>query len=335
MIVVENRHTATPIALESTPRGTQMQQQHSMVKSEKAHPVLGRVFGTPLALAIQFIRRALHLLLTAFIITIFHPWRKAFYSRPDKRRPANYAIKPRHGELKLNAATQLEDQFIALASHELKTPMTTISGHTQLLLRRLSRVNELTPEMVIIRTALESIDGQTRRLNAVVNELLELSSIRAGKIDLHTERCNLTDICRQLVEQEVFFSNRRIDLTAPSTPVLLQADCNRLNNLIINLLDNALKYSAPSSPVEVHVSQLDHSALIKVRDFGPGIPADQQARLFEPFYRGPQLQASPYSGLGLGLTICKEIVDRHGGKIWCESQEDSGSTFYVQLPLLA
>ncbi len=168
-----------------------------------------------------------------------------------------------------------------------------------------------------------------------MNELLELSNIREGNIDLHKETCNLTDICCQVVEQETFLSNRTISLIAPPTPILLQADGNRLHNLIINLVDNALKYSSPSRPVEVYLSKLENTALVKVRDFGPGIPEDQQERLFEPFYRGLHQEASPHSGLGLGLTICKEIVDRHDGRIWCESQEGSGSTFIVQLPLLS
>ncbi|HZU66195.1 MAG TPA: HAMP domain-containing sensor histidine kinase [Ktedonobacteraceae bacterium] len=312
-----------------------MNQHHSIVKSQKQRSALGYLIGVPLTFAFRFIQRVLNLLLSGFIISIYRLWGKVSPSHTNKQPPQNYTIEPVKEDLELRQATELEDQFITVASHELRTPMTTISGHTQLLLRRLARHKELSPEMAVIRTALESIDGQTRRLNAVVNELLELSNIRAGNIGLHRETCNLSDICHQVVEQEMLLSNRKITLIAPTTPILLQADSNRMHNLIINLVNNALKYSSPASPVEVYLSRLENTVLVKVRDFGTGIPEDQQARVFEPFYRGPDLQASPHGGLGLGLTICKEIVDRHGGQIWCESQEGSGSTFFVELPLLS
>ena len=309
-----------------------MYQRHASGNYEQP-PAARHLFATPVTSAFRFARRVLSLLLSALIIAIFQQRRKAPYRRPIKQQPQNYRIEQVQAEQELKLATQLEDQFITTASHELKTPMTTISGQTQLLLRRLSRTKELSPEMALIRSALESIDGQTRRLNAVVNELLELSSIRSGTIDLHCELCDLVAICRQIVEQESFFRDRSIILIAPSTPIMLQADCTRLNNLIINLVDNALKYSPSQSQVEVYLSRNAGSTLVKVRDFGSGISEEEQVHLFEPFYRSPRVQTSPLSGMGLGLTICKEIVDRHHGQIWCESQENSGSTFFVELPL--
>jgi signal transduction histidine kinase len=268
------------------------------------------------------------------MISLFHHRHKAQRHIPGGIQPQEHSIEllQRDGELKL--ATQLEDQFIEVASHELKTPMTTISGHTQLLLRRLSRMQELSSEMAVIRTSLESIDGQTRRLNTIVNELLELSSIRAGKMDLHAEICDLVDICRQTVEQQYGLTNRSISLSAPPASIMVEADCTRLHQVIMNLVVNALSYSSSESRVEIRVSQNEEIARIEVRDSGPGISDEQRQHLFEPFYRGSLLQISQKSGLGLGLTICKEIVDRHGGYIWCESQENIGTSFIVELPLL-
>ena len=332
MIQVENRRPAHSIILESTRQGVEMYQRDASGNS-KQHPAVRHLFATPVTSAFRFARRVLSLLLSALIIAIFHQRRKASYPPPIKEQPQSYTIELVQTEQELKQATQLEDQFITIASHELRTPMTTISGQTQLLLRRLSRTKELSSEMALIRSALESIDGQTRRLNAVVNELLELSSIRSGTIDLHCESCDLVAICRQIVEQESFFRERSIVLVAPPTPIVLQADCTRLNNLIINLVDNALKYSPSQSQVEVYLSRNADSALVKVRDFGSGIPEEEQVHVFEPFYRGPGLQTSSLSGMGLGLTICKEIVDRHHGQMWCESRENSGSTFFVELPL--
>src|SRR5579885_1571305 len=223
MIQVENRRPTTSMRLESSQRGTEMNQHHSIVKSQKQRSALGYLIGVPLTFAFRFIQRVLNLLLSGFIISIYRLWGKVSPSHTNKQPPQNYTIEPVKEDLELRQATELEDQFITVASHELRTPMTTISGHTQLLLRRLARHKELSPEMAVIRTALESIDGQTRRLNAVVNELLELSNIRAGNIGLHRETCNLSDICHQVVEQEMLLSNRKITLIAPTTPILLQA----------------------------------------------------------------------------------------------------------------
>lgn len=310
-----------------------MGQHRSIAISEKRHLASGQLLGVSITTLLRFTRRLLILLFSGFIISIFHTWRKGVCHLPTGTQSQTHTIKPLQEDQELNRATQLEDQFIAVASHELKTPMTAISGHAQLLLRRLSRMQELSSEMALIRTSIESIDGQTRRLNALVDELLDLSSIRAGKIVLHSGICNLVDLCRQVVEQQCFLTDRNIALIAPSTPVMLQADCARLNQVIINLVDNALKYSPPQSHVEVHVSRDEEVALIEVCDTGQGIPEEQKEHLFEPFYRGSYVQASSTSGLGLGLTICKEIVDRHSGRIWCESQEDIGSCFFVELPL--
>lgn len=308
-----------------------MSQRHPMMNSGKQRSTLGLLLGMSFIALLRFMRRVLTLLFSWFIISIFRLQRKV---SPNEGQPQKYDIEPLQADQVLKLATELEDQFIAVASHELKTPMTAISGHAQLLLRRLSRVQEFSSEMELIRTSIESIDGQTRRLNALVNELLDLSSLRAGKIDLYMEACDLVDICRQVVEQESTRTDHSIVLIAASTRIILPADCIRMKQVALNLVTNALQYSLPQSRVEVQVSQIANAALIEVRDFGPGIPEDQRAYVFGPFYRAPYLQASPKSGLGLGLTICKEIVERHGGRIWCESEENIGSSFFVELPLL-
>lgn len=332
MIQVENRRPVNPITPKSTRQEAEMHQRRSMMTSGKQHLTPGLLLGVSIIALFRFMRRVLALLLSGFIISILHLRRKMAKPDPGNEQPQTYNIEPVKADQVLKLATELEDRFITVASHELKTPMTAISGHAQLLIRRLSRVQELSSEMELIRTSIESIDGQTRRLNALVNELLDLSSIRAGKLDLYAEKCDVVDICRQVVEQESSLTDRTIALIAPSTPIMLQADCNRVDQVVVNLVDNALKYSLPQSHVEVQVSQNENGALIEVHDSGPGIPEDQQAHLFEPFYRGPHFQASPRSGLGLGLTICKEIVERHGGHIWSRSHESTGNTFFVQLP---
>ena len=228
---------------------------------------------------------------------------------------------------------QLKEHFLVMASHELKTPMTTILGQVQLMLRRLSKMPELSYELATMRSALESVNGQTRRLNALVDDLLDVYHVRAGKVQLRLEACNLIDVCREVVEEQRLLTGRTIELAAPPTPIMLQADNDRLEQVVINLVSNALKYSPESSPVKVLVDHHRDIGSIEVYDTGPGIPKNEQSRIFEPFYRGSDVQTTVQSGLGLGLTICKDIVERHSGRIWCRSRLGKGSIFIVELPL--
>ena len=333
MVQVKDRRPANSFALESSRQGAEMGQHHPIAISQRQRSMLGQLVKLSASGLLLCMRRILTLLLSGFIIFIFHLRRKRRRDLSNRMQPHIHAIELVPEEQELRQATQLEDQFIETASHELKTPMTTISGHTQLLLRRLSRIQELSSEMDAIRKSLESIDGQTRRLNALVNELLELSSIRVGKINMHAEKCNLQEISFQVVEQQHFLTHRSITLNASPVSIMLEADCARLSEVVLNLVDNAVKYSLPESPVEVYLSQDEEVALIEVRDSGSGIAEDEQQHIFDAFYRGSHLQAIPQSGMGLGLTISKEIIDRHGGRIWCESRENVGSRFFVELPL--
>ncbi|MDQ2907309.1 MAG: ATP-binding protein [Chloroflexota bacterium] len=232
----------------------------------------------------------------------------------------------------LKEANQLKDRFLSMASHELKTPLTTIRGHAQISLRRLSKQHDLPDELLTVRTSLQKIDEQTSRLNMLLEDLLELSNIRAGKVKLRLRECDLAAICREVVEDQRMLTNRTIELEVPPTPVKLRADPDRLNQVVINLLSNAIKYSPSESAVEVYVSQLERAVTLRVHDSGLGIPKDQLERIFETFYRAPGAQASSKSGWGLGLAICKDIVERHSGRVWCESQPGDGTTFSVELP---
>ncbi len=122
------------------------------------------------------------------------------------------------------------------------------------------------------------------------------------------------------------------ELELSPIPVMVYADSNRLCQVIVNLVNNAVKYSPEHSPVQVGINQYQCVAIIQVSDAGSGIPKEQQEHIFEPFYRTPDVQTSAKSGLGLGLAICKDIVERHGGRIWCDSCSNKGSCFFVELP---
>ena len=296
------------------------QQKEEISKGPKSlfASLLGKLFVT----LVVCLQRILSFILAGFIALVL-----------GRRKTTQRRELPIEQNQELNQATDLEEHFLSMASHELKTPMTTIRGEAQLMLRRLERQKELSSELAIIRAALEKIDGQTRRLNAIVDDILDLNTIRSGKIELRLRPCNLVDMCRDAVEVQCLLTSRNIELEMPSVPVMLEADSDRLSQVVVNLVDNALKYSPEETVVRVAVGRYDDIALIQVYDEGTGIPEDQQTLIFEPFYRVPDVQASSKSGLGLGLAICKEIVERHGGHIGCSSQVGKGSVFFVGLPL--
>lgn len=233
---------------------------------------------------------------------------------------------------KLQDASDLKDRFLSIASHELKTPITTIRGQAQLVLRRLARQGELPPDMQDIYKTLEKINEQTTRLTSLVDELLDVSSIRAGKMALHKQQCDLIALCRDVIEDQRVLTGRTITLETACEQVLLYVDCERLAQVVINLVSNALKYSPLKSQVEVCVKPQEACVRLEVVDHGKGVPKDQQERIFETFYRTNDAQSST-KGLGLGLAITKDIVERHNGRIWCESEPGKGSTFVVELPL--
>jgi signal transduction histidine kinase len=233
---------------------------------------------------------------------------------------------------KLEDASQTKDRFLSIASHELKTPITTIRGQAQLAHRRLRKQKALSDELEVVQTALERINDQTTRLTSLIDELLDVSSIRNGKVELRKRRCDLREICREVVEDQRLLTGRFILLEMPPDPVELSIDRDRISQVLVNLISNAVKYSPEEKPVEVCVQHLPEDVLVRVCDYGKGIAKNQQKRIFETFYRTPDAQASTKQGLGLGLAISKEIVERHKGQIWCESEPGKGSTFFVKLP---
>jgi len=233
----------------------------------------------------------------------------------------------------LEKANQLKDHFLSIASHELKTPITTISGFTQISLRSLSREGDRLIDTAEVQATLQKIDAQTQRLNALIDDLLDLNNISSGRIPLQVSDCDIGAICREVVENQRELTGRDIELEEPPAAAIIKADCDRINQVITNLVSNALKYSPEDTPVRVTARLLDTAVCISVHDQGKGISKEQQKHIFEAFYRTPDARISKKRGWGLGLAICKDIVERHGGLIWCESKVGKGSTFYVQLPV--
>lgn len=228
------------------------------------------------------------------------------------------------------AALRLRDEFLSVAAHELKTPLTSLSGYAQLVLRRLSREGLIEPAQVV--QAMETITGQSAKLSRLLNQLLDISRLEAGKLSLEPQLTDLAALVAQVVGIVQTSSDRHaIALQRPAT-LMASIDPLRLEQVLTNLLDNAIKYSPAGSPVDVLLTDCPGGvAEVAVRDRGLGIPPEQRGQIFDRFY---QAHGNGYrSGLGLGLYICRQIVELHGGEIRAEFPPDGGTCFVVRLPI--
>jgi PAS domain S-box-containing protein len=233
------------------------------------------------------------------------------------------------------------DEFLGIASHELRTPLTSISMSVQTAERQLRQVlaNTLPDETGdrLRRThhLAERLIQQVQRMDRLVGDLLDVTRISAGKLEMRMEACDLGDLVRDVVEaQRVAWPQRQVTLALPSTAFPLIIDGDRIGQVVANYLTNALKYSPDDQPVAVHVIRQGKQMRVEVRDHGPGLSPDQQAHVFEQFYRVPGIaqQSGSGTGLGLGLYICQTIITRHGGQVGVQSHLGQGSTFWFTLP---
>jgi PAS domain S-box-containing protein len=222
-----------------------------------------------------------------------------------------------------------KDEFLGIASHELKTPLTTLKGLAQLARRSLERTGSAEAKYM------EIMELSIARMQRLISDFLDVSRIDADKLPLRLERYDLVELCKQIVEEQFVATGRHIHLDLPGEAVEVEVDPERIDQVITNLLSNALKYSRAGVSVMVRLFRDADSACISVHDEGIGIPAEALPLLFERFYRvpGTEVQTGSEVGLGLGLYICRTIVERHHGKIGVQSMFGQGSTFWFKLPL--
>jgi signal transduction histidine kinase len=233
----------------------------------------------------------------------------------------------------LETANYLKDYVVLRSSHELRTPLTMILGQTQMALRRLNKSGETPENWSALRQYLGIVEAQALNLRTLIDDLFDLSSVRAGQFPLRLAQCDLGSLCRDVIRDQQACSDRSIELELPSEPLLLQADDRRLAQVLVNLVNNAVKYSPENTPIRVRMRPEPAHLILEVHNEGTALSPVQLERIFEPFYRTLDAESSPIKGWGLGLVISKEIVERHGGQIWAESAEGKGITFFVKLPI--
>lgn len=232
----------------------------------------------------------------------------------------------------LQAIDEQKDEFISITSHELKNPMASIKGYADLMLRR-SAKNPDDPN----RKGLEIISQQVSRMTKLLDQLLDVSRIGMNRLQIERRPADLAAVARRVVDElRATTEDHELRLELHNTPLIGLFDETRIGQAIGNLLSNAIKYSPNGGVIRVRVSGRvndgQREALIAVSDQGIGIPLADRAHLFERFFRASNADAS-FPGMGLGLFITRGLVARNGGRIWVESTEGEGTTFYITLPL--
>lgn len=233
----------------------------------------------------------------------------------------------------LKEAERVKDEFITIAAHELKNPMAAIKGYANMLARK-AGADTLLPDWQ--REAVETIDQATGRLVELTDDLLDVTRLQAGRIELHREPHDLIALVRRVVRRLQVTSERHtLEVHAEAEYVVAEVDVQRVEQVVTNLLNNAIKYSPEGGRIEVTITEdvAAGEAHIAIADQGIGIPAGQQARIFSRFARAENARERGITGSGLGLYLSRELVERHGGRIWFESIEGCGTTFYLTLPL--
>jgi two-component system CheB/CheR fusion protein len=219
-------------------------------------------------------------------------------------------------------------EFMAIASHELKTPVTSLKGYAQVLLARFTRAGDERST-----TLLAKMNTQLNKLVSLINELLDVTKIEAGQFAWYNEPFDLYVLVQDIVEEVGYTTERHQISIEGALPLLVSGDRERIGQVLTNLLTNALKYSPQASTVVVRLAPGTQSVTVSVQDFGIGIASEKHALVFERFFRVSDPEHKTFPGLGLGLFISSQIVKRHGGRMWVESRVGVGSTFFFTLPL--
>jgi len=224
---------------------------------------------------------------------------------------------------------QRKNDFISMVSHELKTPLTSLTAYVQIMQSKPGQ-----HEARFVASLMDKMSIQLKKMSAMINGFLNVSRLESGKIHLDKSDFNLTDLIIEMVEEAKLTTSNHPIYFSPCSSIIVHADEPKIGSVISNLLSNAIKYSLNGKPIEVKCQVIDKMVQISVEDQGMGIKAQDLEKLFERFYRVNTQSTQNISGFGIGLYLSAEIIQRHNGKIWAESIPDKGSIFYFSIPLV-
>ena len=232
--------------------------------------------------------------------------------------------------VELETLNEEKNEFIGMAAHDLRNPLQVIDGYSTLLLREV--FGPLTEQQ---RQMVSAISRNSDFMLRLITDLLQMSSVEGGKLQLDLQAADIVDLVRtNLRLNRLLAQQKEIDLqfSCREDQLTLRIDSSKIEQVLNNLLQNAIKFSYPGTVVAVELNRTDSSVVISVKDQGQGIPAEEMDRLFKPFQKTSVRSTGGEPSTGLGLAIAKRIVDGHAGEIWAESKPGAGSTFYVRLP---
>jgi signal transduction histidine kinase len=226
---------------------------------------------------------------------------------------------------RLSESWEKERQFTSNISHELRTSLTIVNGYLHSILRRQQNLTEIQKE------ALSTAASEAERTIHILEDLLDLVRADSGYLQLNMELCILDDIVAEVVNMAQQNSSREILIEAENQPIMVKVDSSRIKKVLLNLIDNAMKYSHPDTPMHLKLKQLENRVIIQICDRGDGISLQDQSRIFERFYRVDEARTRS-GGTGLGLSIVKTLVEKMGGSVSVRSKLGEGSVFTVSLP---
>ncbi|MBI5573828.1 MAG: hybrid sensor histidine kinase/response regulator [Elusimicrobia bacterium] len=220
---------------------------------------------------------------------------------------------------------KMKTEFIAIVSHELRTPLTGIIGSAQTMMRL-----KLTDEQK--EHSLKIIYSEGKRLNLLIEQLLNISKIESGRFSLRIDFISIPEIVEKTLSITPIPEGVQVKVNFPDKFPQIDGDRNGIEQVLINILTNAVKYTPPGGKITVEGKEETDSVIVSIQDMGPGIKKEEISRIFEKFYRVDDAVSQKTRGSGLGLSIAKGIVELHGGKIWVESAEGKGSKFIFSIP---
>lgn len=245
----------------------------------------------------------------------------------DERGQPQRLISIRHDITPRKKLERQKDEFIGIASHELKTPVTSLKGYIQVMYKRFVKNGD-----TVSAQHMQKMNAQVDKLSLLIEDLLDVTKIETGRLQLSQEEFDINILVQEIVEQLQLTTEKHVLKIRGKVDRLVSGDRDRIGQVIANLLSNAIKYSPAADEVIISLASTPQQLQISVQDFGVGIPPQKRQRVFERFYRVSGEKKSTFPGLGLGLYISSEIIQRHQGKIWVESEIGQGSQFHFTLP---